>query len=215
MGDIVVITGTGTEVGKTWATARVAASLKESGLNVSVRKPVQSFAPGEGPTDAEVLAAAVGEEPASVCPAARSYALALAPPIAADRLGLPRIELKDLIGELQPPSDGLLLVEGVGGPRSPLAHDGDTVDLFRGLGADAWILISDAGLGAINSILLSLAAFGTDPIGILLNRFDPRDEVHVLNREWLVSRLDCPIVVDVSELASLVRTFRRKRLEAG
>ena len=52
---LVFVTGTGTEVGKTWVGARLAEVLRKSRRNVAARKPAQSFALDEGrPTDAQV-----------------------------------------------------------------------------------------------------------------------------------------------------------------
>src|SRR5206468_1259236 len=84
---LVLVTGTGTGVGKTWVAARLLTELRAKGVHVAARKPVQSFAAGEGPTDAEMLAAATGEDLADVCPAHRWYERPLAPPMAADVLG--------------------------------------------------------------------------------------------------------------------------------
>src|SRR5689334_19141825 len=127
---LVVVAGTATEVGKTWVGAALARELRGRGVKVAARKPVQSFEPGAGPTDADVLAAATGENPHDVCPRHRWLGVPMAPPMAADALGLSPVSLADLLSELQWP-DGIHvgLLEGVGGPRSPLADDGDTVDL--------------------------------------------------------------------------------------
>ncbi|HEY1633615.1 MAG TPA: AAA family ATPase, partial [Acidimicrobiales bacterium] len=64
---LVLVLGTGTEVGKTWVTARLIERLRRDGRRVGVRKPVQSFGQGEQ-TDAEVLAGASGEHLDEVCP---------------------------------------------------------------------------------------------------------------------------------------------------
>jgi len=63
----------------------------------------------------------------------RWYPLPLAPPMAADRLGLPPIHLDDLVSELGWP-DGVQvgLVETAGVAGSPIAHDGDGADWRAG-----------------------------------------------------------------------------------
>ena len=81
---LVVVAGTGTEIGKTWVAARLARDLRATGYEVIARKPAQSFDPGDSSTDAHVLAAATGEEPSMVCPRHRWYPAAMAPPMAAD-----------------------------------------------------------------------------------------------------------------------------------
>ncbi|HEX2119949.1 MAG TPA: AAA family ATPase, partial [Acidimicrobiales bacterium] len=64
---MVVVLGTDTGVGKTWAAAGVLARLCKDGMAVAARKPVQSFAPCDDETDADVLASATGESPEQVC----------------------------------------------------------------------------------------------------------------------------------------------------
>ena len=114
---IVVVTGTGTEVGKTWFTAATIEAVRASGRAVAARKPVQSFDPDDrSPTDAEVLARATGEAPETVCPRHRWLAMAVAPPMAAAALGLEPFTIADLAAEVR-----------AGGARSPIADDGDTV----------------------------------------------------------------------------------------
>ena len=63
---LVVVLGTTTGVGKTWAAATVLAGLRAAGTTVAARKPVQSFASCDPETDAHALAAATGERPEEV-----------------------------------------------------------------------------------------------------------------------------------------------------
>jgi len=88
-GRLVVVTGTGTEVGKTWVSAAVLRLARAQGLSVAARKPAQSFAPDQGPDqrDAYLLAAATGEPADVVCRPERSYPVPMAPPMAAEALG--------------------------------------------------------------------------------------------------------------------------------
>ena len=82
---LVAILGTGTEVGKTWVAAAALTSARRAGLSVAARKPAQSAEPDDpAPSDADVLAVATGEDPLAVCPAHRHYAVAMAPPMAAE-----------------------------------------------------------------------------------------------------------------------------------
>lgn len=181
----IVVTGTETEVGKTWLTVELALALQERGAPVAIRKPVQSFDPGERTTDADILAEASGEDPIEVCPGHRRYPLAMAPPMAADALGGPQLRLHELVEEMDLPSEGVALVEGVGGACSPLAHDADNVDLAHTLDADLVVLVSQAGLGTINSVRLASIALGDLPTVVYLNRFDPADTLHAANGSWL------------------------------
>lgn len=195
----VLLTGTGTEVGKTWVGARLAPRL-----GAAAWKAVQSFTPGEGPTDAEVLAAATGQSPEEVCPAHRWYPVALAPPEAADELGLPPFTVADLVAEAPRGLDRPLVVEGAGGVRSPLAADGDTVTLAHALQPDVIVLVAQAGLGAINDVRLSAGALdGVAPLVVFLNRYDDADRTHRRNASFL-ARDGFEIAVDLLVLERLV-----------
>lgn len=192
--------GTDTAVGKTWVGAAVLAQLRRRGLEVAARKPVQSFAPGEGPTDADVLAAATGERAEDVCPSARWYEAPMAPPMAAQALGRDPFTVADLLGELRWP-DGVAVgwVETVGGPRSPIASDGDSADVAAGLDADLVVLVAGAGLGALNAVRLSAGALAEPPV-VVLNRYDGSD-LHLRNRRWLEDD-GLEVVVDPADLVA-------------
>jgi dethiobiotin synthetase len=206
---LVLVTGTGTAVGKTWAAAQLAAAWRARGATVAARKPVQSFDPraggagGAGATDAAVLAAATGEDRHDVCPEHRWYPLPMAPPIAAGALGRPSFTVAELVGELRwPPGPPVHygLVEGAGGPRSPLAADGDTVSLAGLLRPDHIVLVAGAGLGAINAVRLAAAALAPQRPAVLLNRYQGTDPVHVANLEWLRRHTDLAVATDIAEL---------------
>ena len=187
---IVFVTGTGTDVGKTWTLVRLLEMLRGRGHHVAARKPVQSFAPGElGRTDADLLAAASDSYPQTVCAGHRWYATPMAPPMAADALGLPPFTIADLVRETDVSHEGAasVFVEGAGGPRSPLAADGDNVDLARAIGAQRAILVADAGLGTINAVRLCVDALAGFDTLVVLNRFDREDALHGRNRDWLAA----------------------------
>lgn len=197
---LIGVVGTHTEVGKTWATANLLASLRSRGVRVAVRKPVQSFDPVSGPTDAQQLAQASGEREEVVCPAHRNYRLAMAPPMAADALALAPILLDDIVAEITWPADVEIgFVETVGGARSPLAHDGDSVDLVKRLPVDEVLLVADAGLGTLNAVRLTLACLAPLPVKVFLNRFDANDDLHRRNREWLLAKDGVEALIDLRE----------------
>jgi dethiobiotin synthetase len=197
-----LVTATGTEIGKTWIACALATELSGRGHRVIAHKPAQSFAPEElGRTDAELLAAATAGTPHAVCPPHRWYEVPMAPFMAADALGRPRILTADLVAETGPAAPGTVtLVEGAGGPRSPLAHDGDTVDLARGLGIGRAVLVADAGLGTINAVRLCVETLAGFDTVVVLNRFDQGHDLHRRNRDWLLDA-GYPVVTGVAPLA--------------
>jgi dethiobiotin synthetase len=202
---LIGVLGTHTEVGKTYVTAGWLSHLRQQGLSVAARKPVQSFNADDATTDARQLANATGEAETDVCVADRNYPLALAPPMAADSLGRARIELSALIEEIVWPADvDVGIVETVGGPYSPIAHDGDSIDLIKRLQPDAILLVADAGLGTLNAVRLCLNCIDNTPATVFLNRFDVGNELHRLNRRWLQEKYGVATSVDVRELAAIL-----------
>lgn len=176
-------------------------------VTVSVRKPLQSQDPASAePTDAEVLAAASGESPETVCAPDRSFAAAMAPPMAADLLGLNIPTTADLIGGLGwAEGTQVGIVETVGGVRSPLGADGDSRDLVFALGADVTVLVADAELGVIDAVRKSADSLAPITPLVFLNRFDPHDDLHRRNRAWLTERDGLDVLVHAHELADRLR----------
>jgi dethiobiotin synthetase len=201
---IVLIAGTGTEVGKTWVASTVAARLRARGREVRARKPAQSFEPGDTRTDADVLGEATGEPAKTVCPPHRWFPIPMAPPMAAAALDRPTFTIADLVADLRDDDTGILLVESAGGVRSPLADDGDTVTLAKALRPTVTVLVADAGLGTINAVRLSVAALAPHRVVVALNRFDLGDDLHVRNRDWLVRREGLEVVTDPEALADAI-----------
>jgi dethiobiotin synthetase len=204
---LVLVAGTGTEVGKTWVACRLARALRRRGLIVAARKPAQSYDPADdlADTDAALLAHATGDHPAVVCPQHRWYPAAMAPPMAAEALGRPPFTVADLVGELAwPPAVGVGLVEAAGGVRSPIAADGDGVALAAALHPEHVVLVADAGLGTINGVRLAIAALASWPVIVVLNRYDPADDLHARNLEWLAGRDGLDVVTDSDALVAPV-----------
>ena len=182
----IFVTGTGTDIGKTWVLARLITELRGRGRSVHARKPAQSFTTDErGRTDADLLGAASDEAPTTVCPTHRWYEIPMAPPMAAAVLGLAPFTIADLVRETA--MEPITFVEGAGGPRSPLAADGDNVDFARAIGASFAVLVADAGLGTINAVELCTAALHGFETFVMLNRYDPALDLHRRNRDWLQS----------------------------
>ena len=201
---LILVTGTGTEVGKTWVTVELARRLRAEGVAVAARKPAQSFAAEDPSTDALLLAAATGTSADSVCPPHRWYPLPLAPPMAADALRRPRIAVDDLVAELDwPVGSGIGggvevgLVEGAGGLCSPIAHDGDTLALAARIHPDLVLLVADPALGVVSQVRLAARALAGFELVVVLNRFDPTDEVHHRSRDWLVAVDALAVVTDL------------------
>ena len=208
---LLAVAGTGTDVGKTFVAAAVLRSLRSRGHAVAARKPVQSFASADPSTDADVLGLATGAQPTTVCPPHRWLPVPIAPPMAAEALGLAPFTVADLAAEVRAgaPAGALVLVESAGGVRSPIAGDGDCVALIDALAPALVVLVAEAGLGTINLVRLSVDALRRHRVVVYLNRFDDSSDLHNRNVDWLRTREDLEVVTDIEALATLVEPIVR------
>jgi dethiobiotin synthetase len=205
---LVLVTGTGTDVGKTWVGAELLRRISALGRTVSARKPAQSYSRDDQITDADILAAASGETANEVCPPGRWYPVAMAPPMAAEVLGLPTVLLGELereVGSGWPlAAVDVGLIEGAGGVASPLASNGDIAELARSLGTDLAIVVGKAELGAINSIRLCHDVLSPMRVVVYLNRFDKDNELHVRVYDWLTKHDGFVVTTEIQVLVDLI-----------
>lgn len=158
MGRVILVTGTDTEVGKTFVTAALARRLSRSGLVVKAIKPVESgcVGPVAAPSeDGAILASATGQERPTE--ALQRLEAPLAPPVAARQEGIP---IRDdawamFVADLADQSD-IVFVEAAGGLFSPLSDRFDALSLAKHIGADVLVVSGDR-LGTINHTRLTLA----------------------------------------------------------
>ncbi|KUN96835.1 dethiobiotin synthase [Streptomyces caeruleatus] len=151
---VLVITGTGTEVGKTVTTAAVAAAAVAAGRSVAVLKAAQTgVAPDERGDAAEVARLAGAVTTAEVA----RYPEPLAPATAARRAGLPPVrphQIAEAAAELATEHD-LVLVEGAGGLLVRFDDAGSTLADAAELMAAPVLVVASAGLGTLNTTELS------------------------------------------------------------
>ncbi len=164
-----LVTGTGTGVGKTVATAALACHARLTGLDVAVCKPVQTGT-RDGDDDLAEIRRLAGVD--ALYPGWR-YPEPLAPLAAARRAGaaLPtHAELTELVRRADAPGR-LTLVEGAGGLLVELGEGGVTLrDLATETAAPVLVVVA-AGLGTLNHTALtleSLAAQGLSCAGLVI-----------------------------------------------
>ncbi|MCT9076081.1 dethiobiotin synthase [Streptomyces fulvoviolaceus] len=167
---ILVITGTGTEVGKTVTTAAVAAAALAAGRTVAVLKAAQTGVRPDEPGDAEEVARLAGG--VTTAELAR-YPEPLAPATAARRAGRAPVhphEIAEAAAKLATEHD-LVLVEGAGGLLVRFDAAGGTLaDAARLLSAPV-LVVASAGLGTLNTTELTareLRARGLDLAGLVI-----------------------------------------------
>lgn len=180
MRGITVVTGTGTEVGKTVATAAMAAAALAGGLSVAVLKPAQTgLAEGE-PGDVETVRRLAGE--AVTGAELARYPEPLAPETAARRAGLPYVEPAGVAGAARglAARHDVVLVEGAGGLLVRYDEAGSTLaDVARLLEARV-VVVAAAGLGTLNSTALTaeaLRARGLRTPGVVIGSFPPAPDL--------------------------------------
>ena len=167
---VLVITGTGTEVGKTVVTAAVAASALAVGRSVAVLKAAQTGVGPDEPGDAAEVERLAG--PVTTAELAR-FPEPWAPATAARRAGRTPVhphEVAEAAAKLATEHD-LVLVEGAGGLLVRFDAAGGTLaDAARLLSAPV-LVVAPAGLGTLNTTELTareLRARGLDLAGIVI-----------------------------------------------
>jgi dethiobiotin synthetase len=195
----VFITGTGTEVGKTFVGVEIARQLSRRNIKVIPRKPVESGCLQQDgeliPQDASALkkAADYPGPLSDVCPYRFEAPVS---PVRAAHLANKILTTEQLLNIcLQGSEHGFVLVEGAGGFYSPLTEDGLNADLAVALQLPV-LLVAEDKLGALNQVLLSAEAIkmrGLQLAGVVLNALDNDHNKHMDNTADLRERLDCPV----------------------
>ncbi len=162
---VLVVSGTGTGVGKTTVTAALAALAAARGASVAVVKPAQTGAGPDDPGDLEAVRrlAGVGD----LHEHAR-FAAALAPAAAARVAGQAPVDLRVSCAAMQELAEHrrLVLVEGAGGLLVRYDEDGTTIaDLARWLHAPVLVVAAPA-LGTLNATALTLEALAHRGLGL-------------------------------------------------
>ena len=187
------ITGTDTGVGKTHLTRLMIESLREEGRDAAGFKPVSCGDRDDG----RILAEVSGNLPLDeVNPL--HFASPVAPYVAA-LLENKSIDPTTLVESYRNFSEGrgTVFVEGAGGWEVPITENYLISDLAKDLGLPV-ILVAANRLGALNHILLTLAAIkakGLTCAGIILNQLeDEMDTPMITNKGILTSLTKTPVL---------------------
>lgn len=166
------ITGTDTEIGKTFVTSSLAHTLKTLHPNwqITPRKPIASGAIWQ---DGELVsedalhlhsASQSDETLEQICP--HLFEAAISPERAIRQAGL-SLTIDDMLKASEVTDGNVTLVEGAGGFYSPLALDGRNAELAIKLGHPV-ILVVGNRLGCINHALLSIEAIQQQGLALAL-----------------------------------------------
>jgi dethiobiotin synthetase len=124
----------------------------------------------------------------------------------ADVLGPPHPAKGTCRGHRWPDDTDIVIIETVGGVHSPLAHDGDSVDLIRCLQPACLLVVAEAGLGTLNAVRLTLSCIHPWPVEVFLNRFDATDRLHRSNLEGLAEHDGVEAVTAIAGCRQHVRS---------
>lgn len=228
------VTGTGTDVGKTYVTALLVKKLRECGKNAAYFKAAMSgnkrrrdgsLIPGDALFVKEI--SGISQQLEEMCP--YLYEAAYSPHLAARLEGNPveSAVVKQCFDRLSAQYD-YVTVEGSGGILCPIRF-GKTKeenilleDIIKALGLSC-LIVADAGLGTINHLVLTISYMRTKNIpvrGIILNRFHPGNVMEEDNRKMCeeltgerilacVGENDRELSIDNYELEELFREQER------
>ena len=202
------LTGTDTEVGKTYVGSLIVKSLVRAGHRVGVYKPSASDCVNDGQQlvseDAMVLWDAAGQPLTldAVCP--QRFRAAIAPHLSARAEGK-QMDVPLLRNGLSAWADhcDIVVVEGSGGLMSPISDDEYVADLVYDFGYPLVIVAANV-LGVINQTLQTLVTAscfrdGIPVAGIVLNDsqiFEGDISVRS-NREEIARRVHVPVLAEV------------------
>lgn len=196
----IFITGTDTNVGKTWVGIHLISALLDRKIELVLRKPVESGCDETNieNTDTYLLAKAANQlkNLNNICP---NHFIRPISPVRAAKLEGVELTIATLkeqcVVEVGP--DNFLYIEGAGGFYSPLCSDGLNADLAEALALPI-VLVAENRLGCINQVLLNVEAInkrGLELKAVVLNKLsDDKDCRDMDNEGDLVGLLDCPII---------------------
>jgi dethiobiotin synthetase len=162
---VLIVTGTGTDVGKTIVTAAVAALARDRGSRVAVVKPGQTGVSVNDPGDLDVV------RRLTVVDDLHEHARfpdPLAPAAAARLSRRPPLDVSGSISQIRELAltRDLVIVEGAGGLLVRYDADGSTIaDWARALDADALVVVHPS-LGTLNHTALTLEGLAHRGIGL-------------------------------------------------
>ncbi len=199
-----IITGTGTDVGKTYVSSLIVQSLAETTERVGVYKPVcsgASFNSQGAPVwqDIVELKRALPKPCPEdwICP--QRFLAPLAPPLAARAEGR-SVDDRLLIGGLKVWQGQVdyLVIEGAGGILAPLSDQHNLADVAEIIRFPL-IIVAQNEVGTINHTLLTIEAArsrGLPIAGVILNTANPDPETlfETMHAVEITRRTDVPIL---------------------
>ena len=216
------VTGTDTEVGKTWCTLALIEYFKNQGLRVAGMKPIASGCRkrliGFMNPDAEQILELSGLNVPYNLVNPYAFSPAIAPHIAAQQIGQV-IDLTNIITKYQQlaAQADIVIVEGAGGWRVPINATESIKDIALAMKAQV-ILVVGLRLGCINHALLTAETIindGCQLAGWIANPLEPKFDAKA-SIETISERLEAPLLATMPCLAYQEISLLTERLsESG
>ncbi|MHB1680278.1 MAG: dethiobiotin synthase [bacterium] len=200
------ITGTDTDVGKTFVSSLIINGLKYYGKKTGYLKPIETGVKLNHDGTKKYIdsffvkkQSDITESLDEICPF--TFELPLSP-YAASKFENKSICIKEILYSFYDlkNSHDILIVEGAGGMLVPLKKGRYMIDLAKYMDAEV-IIVSRAGLGMLNHTLLSINYAKNNDIklaGIIINNArNEKDESVLSNKEILAEFTDVPIIGDI------------------
>ena len=206
----IFITGTGTDIGKTYVTALLVKKLHEAGQKVAYYKAAMSgndrgddgsLIPGDASFVKEI--SGISQPPESMCPYVyeKAYSPHLASRIEGDPVEMRKVaeNYKKLCQEYD-----TIVCEGSGGIICPIRYDEKIImleDIIKALELPC-LIVADAGLGTINNTVLTveyMRSHGLEVRGIILNNYHKGDVMEEDNRLMCEKFTGLPVIACVGK----------------
>ncbi|SUW04716.1 dethiobiotin synthase [Brachyspira pilosicoli] len=192
MAKAIFITATGTDIGKTYVSGLIAKHIKDKGLNIGYYKAALSGSNDIKDSDAWYVKQQADLPDSYDEMVSYTYKHAYSPHLAAQIEGNPpdiKI-IKNAYKDISKKHD-YMIVEGSGGIICPIRYDNNQKifleDIIKELNIPS-LIIADAGLGTINSTVLTIEYMRSKNLkinGVILNRFEAENEMHNDNKKMI------------------------------
>lgn len=210
MNNGIFITGTGTDVGKTYVTALIVKKLCEAGCNTAYFKAAVSgnerdengkLIPGDALFVKTI--SSIPQPLDTMCPYV--YEKAFSPHLASRLEGRP-VELEKVVRQYEKLCNeyDTVVCEGSGGIVCPIRCDENIImleDVIKALDLPC-LIVADAGLGTINSTVLTceyMRSHGMIVRGLILNNFHNGNIMEEDNRYMCEKLTGLPVIACVEE----------------
>jgi dethiobiotin synthetase len=214
------ITGTDTDVGKTYVAAGLAVTLRKIGIDVGIMKPFAAGTPqkkGFKSEDVEILSRAAQVSDPEKLMNPQFFKMAASPYTASKNLKV-KVRFNKVLSNFKKLSKlhSMLLVEGMGGIMTPILKNYFVTDLIKEMKLPA-VIVTRTRIGTVNHTIMTCKMCEKYKIpikGIIINNFDSDGyKVKTLKRD-LQSLTGVPILGTIPFIEnlsddSLYRNFKK------